>query len=54
MEQLQFHSSCADGKQHIREGSKYKSNCKNSNYNTSFGCQGEERITVELQDPFCD
>ena len=45
--------SCSSGIQHISEGS--KSNCcKNSNYNKSFGCQGEEWITVELQDPFCN
>ena len=39
---LSFIWGCSDGMQHISEGSKYKSNCrKNSNYNKSFGCQGE-------------
>ena len=57
MVQPQFHSIffSPDGIQPISEGSKYKSNCrKNGNYNKSFGCHGEEWITVELQAPFCD
>ena len=58
MVQPQFRSRLllfSDGIQPISEGSKYKSNCrKNGNYNRTFGCQGEEWVTVELQDPFCD
>ena len=52
---LSFIRGCSDGILHITEGSKYKSKCrKNGNYNKSFDCQGEEQITVELQDPFCN
>ena len=52
---LSFIWGCSNGIQHISEGSKYESNCrKNCNYDKSFGCQGEEWITVELQYPFCN
>ena len=50
---LSFIWGCSNGIQHISKES--KSNCrKNSNYSNSFGYQGKEQITVELQDPFCN
>ena len=38
----------------VKEASTKVIVAKNGNYNKSFGCHGEEWITVELQAPFCD